>query len=65
MRILKGEGVAYGPRKLTSYSQAVAYFLLLEKSVEDCSSPKCHQLWVQAVPVRGMSRMMTLSQCLR
>ena len=38
MRVLKGEGVNYGSRKLASYSQAIAYFLLLEQAVESSSS---------------------------
>ena len=49
MRVLKGEGVNYGSRKLARYSQAIAYFLLLEQAMESSSSQRCHQLWVQVV----------------
>lgn len=52
MRILVGEGVNYGTRKLASYAQPVAYFLLLEKAVEESQSERCKQLWVQAVKDR-------------
>ena len=52
MRILVGEGVDYGTRKLASYAQPVAYFLLLEKAVEESQSERCQQLWVQAVKDR-------------
>ena len=80
MRVLRGEGVTYGSRKLASYSQAIAYFLLLEQAVENSSSPRCHQLWVQAVKDRRtfidhymaelestdmeIARMMDQSKCL-
>ena len=52
MRILVGEGVRYGSRKLTSYAQPVAYFLLLEKAVEESQYERIQKLWVQAVKDR-------------
>ena len=48
MRILRAAGVTYAPRKLTSYAQALAYFILLEKEVEESNNEKAIQLWVQA-----------------
>ena len=52
MRILRSEGVTYGARKLASYAQALAYFILTERAVEEADDPRCHQLWVQAVKDR-------------
>ena len=34
---------------LASYAQALAYFILTERAVEEADDPRCHQLWVQAV----------------
>ena len=48
MRILRTEGVAYGSRKLASYAQALAYFILLEAEVEESGDQQAIQLWVQA-----------------
>lgn len=48
MRVLKTAGVTYGPRKLASYSQALTYFILIEKEVEETGNEKTIQLWVQA-----------------
>ena len=48
MRILRSAGVTYAPRKLASYSQALAYFLLLEKELEESGHERAIQLWVQA-----------------
>ena len=46
--MLSEEGVRYGSRKIASYAQALAYFLLVEKEVEDSNSVRCQQLWIQA-----------------
>ena len=46
--MLSEEGVRYGSRKIASYAQALAYFLLVEKEVEDSGSIRCQQLWIQA-----------------
>ena len=48
MRILRSAGVNYGPRKLASYAQALAYFILLEKELEESNNERAIQLWVQA-----------------
>ena len=48
MRILRSAGITYGPRKLASYAQALAYFILLEKELEESGNEKAIQLWVQA-----------------
>ena len=40
MRVLKTAGVTYGPRKLASYSQALTYFILIEKEVEETGNEK-------------------------
>ena len=52
--MLSEEGVRYGSRKLASYAQALAYFMLLEKEVEDSGSNRCQQLWIQAFGSKRM-----------
>ena len=52
MRILREKMPDFNIRKLSSYSQPITMFLLLEEEVENSNNDNCVQQWVRAVKDR-------------